>query len=115
MKKYCVALALLLVPSVALAGGWLKDIGDKLGRGIVSEATGIDVTKHEENNSNNEDQAASSGTLPRGAITTACGCYGSVPVGATRVNQACASGVEQIMLCNGRCPGRVRPSATVCQ
>jgi hypothetical protein len=118
MKKYSLVFvsAFLFLPSIVFAGGWLKDVGDKLGRGVISDATGIDVTKHEDGQAEaSAEQGTVSSGYQRGTLTLACGCNGNVQIGATRSNQQCASGVDETVLCKGRCQGGGRPWAAVCQ
>jgi hypothetical protein len=108
MKNVLLVLAFLFLPSIAFAG-W-SDVFDKLGREAVTETTGVDVTKQE--NTAQESTPA----LQRGAFSLACACYGKVQPGLTRANQQCASGVDQIVVCDGVCQGsHWRPSGAICQ
>ena len=117
MKKITLALIFLFLPSVAFAGSWIKGVGDTLGRGLITDATGIDVNKQQGGGQEtpNNQQGTYSGGLQRGAATIACGCNGNIQIGARRQNQECASGVDQTVLCRGGCSGGGSPWAAICQ
>ncbi|HJV64842.1 MAG TPA: hypothetical protein VJ550_03820 [Geomonas sp.] len=115
ITKIIFVLAVLLIPTLASAKGWLADIGDQIGREMVSNATGVDVRRQTGAQDSGSDQESSSGGLASGTRTLNCGCYGNVQAGATRQNTQCSSGVDAVVLCNGRCSGGGRPWAAVCQ
>ena len=60
-------------------------------------------------------QPAQNISQPRGTMVLQCGCNGNVQIGTTRQSNVCASGVEQAILCNGKCKGGGRQWASVCQ
>jgi len=112
MRKILLAIAVLsLLPTCAFAArGFFPQLGEKLVDNIVGGET-----KPEENTQGaGQGEWSEAVKMQRGTISLACGCNGNVNIGASRKNDQCASGVEQAVLCNGRCKNG-RQWAAVCQ
>lgn len=58
--------------------------------------------------------APSSGLLPSGTGTLACGCHAAVYLWQSRPNGACASGYDMILPCLGQCSGGGVPWGARC-
>jgi len=135
-RSILIVVVFVFLPTGVFARGWFKNLGNDIANGtrdnITEGVTGRPVNRgqqQQEKQQAQEPQQAyqsyedngsksaikGSAKYQSGTTLRACGCYGNIQIGVARQNNTCASGVSQVVQCQGRCSGGGYPWGIICQ